>query len=227
MNIFRYIYLKQYYRCLKNNIIFFRNGMLDRKNEIGSNVYLGENTRVLSSHISGNSYISNDSSFSFTYIGKYCSIGPYVKTAVGKHPTKKFVSTHPAFYSADSKKVYKYTYVNQNLFDEHDFIEKTGKKYAIVIENDVWIGANVTLLEGIRIGNGAIVGAGAVVSKDVPEYSIVVGNPARIIRYRFNKNIINKLNDICWWNWSEETIINEIDTFSDISSFMYRMGEEN
>lgn len=78
----------------------------------------------------------------------------------------------------------------------------------IVIENDVWIGATSTIMSGVTIHNGAIVGAGTTVTKDVPPYAIVVGNPGRIIKYRFSENQIKDLLDIKWWEWDEEKIRN-------------------
>lgn len=76
----------------------------------------------------------------------------------------------------------------------------------IVIGNDVWIGANATILGGVYIGNGAIIAAESVVVKDVPAYAVVGGNPARILKYRFNNKICERLNEIKWWNWSENKI---------------------
>jgi serine acetyltransferase len=76
----------------------------------------------------------------------------------------------------------------------------------IIIENDVWIGAKATIMSGVRIGNGAIVAAGSVVSKDVPPYAIVAGNPAKVVKYRFSDEQIKKLLSIAWWNWDEQKI---------------------
>lgn len=78
----------------------------------------------------------------------------------------------------------------------------------IVIENDVWIGATSTIMSGITIHNGAVIGAGTTVTKDVPPYAIVVGNPGRVVNYRFNKDQIKALLDIKWWEWEEEAIRN-------------------
>jgi virginiamycin A acetyltransferase len=79
----------------------------------------------------------------------------------------------------------------------------------IIIENDVWIGAKSTIMSGVKISNGAVVAAGSVVTKDVPPYAIVGGNPAKIIRYRFNDHQIEQLLQISWWDWDEEKIRNE------------------
>ena len=76
----------------------------------------------------------------------------------------------------------------------------------IVIENDVWIGAKSTIMSGVRISNGAIVGACSVVTKDVPPYAIVAGNPAKIVKYRFSEEQIEALLNIAWWNWPEQKI---------------------
>jgi virginiamycin A acetyltransferase len=84
--------------------------------------------------------------------------------------------------------------------------KKIKQKGQILIGNDVWIGNNVILLSGIKIGNGAVIGAGAVVSKDIPPYAVAVGNPIRIIKYRFSEEQIEKLQRIKWWNWDSNRI---------------------
>ena len=76
----------------------------------------------------------------------------------------------------------------------------------ISIENDVWVGATSTIMSGVKISNGAVIGGGSVVTKDVPPYAIVVGNPAKVVKYRFNEEQIDKLLRIAWWDWEEEQI---------------------
>ena len=76
----------------------------------------------------------------------------------------------------------------------------------VIIGNDVWIGMNVTILSGVTIGNGVVIGAQSVISKDVPPYAIVVGNPGRVVRYRFDPATIKELLKISWWDWEEEKI---------------------
>lgn len=80
-----------------------------------------------------------------------------------------------------------------------------------MIENDVWIGHDVTILRGVTIGNGAVIAAKSVVTKNVPPYAIVGGNPAKIIKYRFSKKIVQKLQNIKWWDWSIEKIVENSD----------------
>lgn len=94
----------------------------------------------------------------------------------------------------------------------------------VFIENDVWIGTGAILFSGITIGNGAIVGAFSVVTKDVPPFAVVVGNPAKIVRYRFNTGIRNKLLKIKWWNWDKEKVTSNINDMLDVKSFVKKYG---
>ena len=95
------------------------------------------------------------------------------------------------------------------------------RKGQIIIMNDCWIGSDVTILGGVTVGNGAVVAAGSVVTKDVMPYSIVAGNPAKVIGYRFNESQIEKLNIIRWWNWNHETIVSlSNDIFGDVDEFI-------
>ena len=127
-------------------------------------------------------------------IGKYSSIGHRIKFIAGLNHDSSRVSTYPfheAFEGMQDGSVNNYPESNH---------------YQIVIGNDVWIGADVTLLGGVKIGNGAVIGAGAVVAKDVPPYAVVVGNPARVIKYRFDEATIEWLQKLRWWNWAPEKI---------------------
>ena len=127
-------------------------------------------------------------------IGRYCSISDNVLIGLGHHPID-WVSTSPAFYRGkDSipKDIAKLDYDTQSL--------KT------VIGNDVWIGANVLIKDGITIEDGAIIGMGSVVTKNVPAYSIVAGNPARVIRMRFSDQTIEKMLKIRWWDLDKKQI---------------------
>ena len=98
-------------------------------------------------------------------------------------------------------------------------------KYSLVIGNDVWIGSRVTLIGNITIGDGAIIGAGTVVNKDIPPYAVVAGVPARIIRYRFTEEEIAQLERIAWWNRGEEWIKKHVGLFCDIKKFLERAEE--
>ncbi len=106
--------------------------------------------------------------------------------------------------------------------------KKIRQKGQILIGNDVWIGAGVTLMAGIRIGDGALIGANAVVASDIPPYAIAVGNPARVIRYRFSETQIEKLLKIYWWNWPVEVIRERLDSFKiGIDEFLERYYQDD
>lgn len=169
---------------------------------------IGEDS-VFSGSIGRYSYIGKRSSVS-AEIGRYCSIAGAVNIISGTHPVKNWVSTHPAFYSpaCECGK----SYVNSLLFEENT--PRT------VIGNDVWIGAGAVILGGIKIGDGAIIAAGAVVTKDVEPYAIAGGVPAKLIRYRFEEAEIEKLLEIRWWDKPEEWIAAHAAEFSDIKRFL-------
>ena len=153
------------------------------------------------------SYVNNSSELSYTKIGRYCSIADHVKVCLGNHPTRDFVTTFPAFYY-DTTKELGYTFhqggtsLYKNIFPLSD--EKGN--FQVVIGNDVWIASNVLILGGVKIGDGAIVGAGSVVVKDIEPYSIVAGNPARLIRKRFTQDQIDSLEEMSWWKFPIEKI---------------------
>ena len=154
-------------------------------------------------------YIAGNTSISRTTIGKFCSIGPDCKIGLGKHPTKDFVSTHPVFFS--TLKQAQVTFADRNYFDEFAYI---------IIGNDVWLGANVIVVDGVKIGDGAVVAAGSVVTKDIPPYAIVGGVPAKIIKYRFEKEEIEKLLQLKWWDMDVEYLKENFIKFHNIKSLI-------
>ena len=124
-------------------------------------------------------------------IGKYCSIADGVTFILGGEHRSDWISTYPF----------------SEFFGEGKAIEgHPASKGDIVIGNDVWIGQNASILSGVKIGDGAIVGAYSVVSKDVAAYTIVAGNPARTIRTRFDEKSITALLEACWWELPDEQI---------------------
>ena len=159
------------------------------------------------SYISRNSYVKN------TDIGKFCSIGPNFCSGLGIHPTNG-VSTSPMFYSTLKQNGFSLTEVN-----------KVVESKRVIIENDVFIGANVTILDGVRICNGAIIGAGAVVTKDIPPYAIAVGVPAKVVKYRFEYDQIEQLQEIEWWDF-DQTRLREIEgLFFDLNIFIEKYSK--
>jgi acetyltransferase-like isoleucine patch superfamily enzyme len=158
---------------------------------------IGFNSNFISSKIGFGSYIAENSKFHNTKIGSYCSIGPEVLVIRGNHPSSTFVSTHPSFFSL--RKHIGFTFSEKQLFEEFPKPLQLNEPYTTVIGNDVWIGARVTILDGVKIGNGAIIAAGALVNKDIPPYTIYGGVPAKFIRQRFTNEQINFLEELKWW----------------------------
>lgn len=199
---------------------FGKNTTIDSKAYFEGMNRLGENTWFLNSSIGYASYVSNNSFIKNTVIGRYTCIANDVMTVAGNHPTS-FVSIHPAFYSLAQKP----SYVKQSKFEDFKYLNSE-KKISIEIGNDVWIGSRATILEGVNIGDGAIVAAGAVVTKDIPPYAIVGGVPAKIIRYRFDEETIQKLLKMKWWKKGQEWLQNHADDFGDVKQLFSNAQEE-
>jgi acetyltransferase-like isoleucine patch superfamily enzyme len=166
---------------------------VDKTNSVNRNKIFFPNVEFINSEIGDYSYIARNSIIHNTTIGKFCSIGPNVVVGYGDHPIH-LLSTSPTFYS---EKTDFDIGPNKDLFYGHSKVE---------IGNDVWIGANVFVKNGIKIGNGAIIGAGSVILKDVDPYSITVGVPGKIKSKRFSEDVIFKLEELKWWEWSNEVI---------------------
>lgn len=187
----------------------------------GANI-IDENTKIYKTYIGYGSVIGPNANIDNTVVGKYCSIGPNVKIIRGMHPTSVFVSTSNLFYS--KKKPRGFTYVNRDKFEEYKYADEVNKK-SVIIGNDVWIGNNAMIMEGVTIGDGAIVAAGAIVTKNVEPYSIVAGVPAKVIRYRFDKEEISFLLNLKWWDKGEEWIKQYANEFDSIDRFIKKLQE--
>ncbi len=173
----------------------FSSAIIDEGCSFNNKTKLGYNSRVLSNCVLNNSelgsfsYVGKNCLIQNTIIGKYCSIANNVSIGLGKHPTKHF-TTSPLFYKRNNP--FKINLVDKDLeFSEY---KKT------IVENDVWIGYGAIVMDGIKISNGSIIGAGSIVTKDIPPYAIAVGIPAKIIKFRFDNNKIDKLIKSSWWD---------------------------
>lgn len=195
-----------------NKCRFGKRTTIDSSAQFEGNNLICDDAVFLNSKLGYASYVREKVFIKNAVIGKYCCIAPEVLFVVGRHPVSECISQHPAFYSVNSSTV---SYVNKNIFDEFKYLDKN-KKISFEIGNDVWIGTRAMICEGVRIGDGAIVAAGAVVTKNVPPYAVVGGVPAKVIKYRFDCESINKLLKIKWWDKDSEWIRKRIDRFGDV-----------
>ena len=133
-------------------------------------------------------------------IGKFCQIASGIK-----------IIMNGANHRINSVTTYPFNIMGNGWEKVTPKLEDLPFKGDTIIGNDVWIGQNVTILPGVHIGDGAIIGANSVVTKDIPAYHIAGGNPCKIIRKRFNEELINYLEEIKWWDWEDEKIFKNLE----------------
>jgi hypothetical protein len=174
---------------------------------LGAYCEVGARTILLDVAMGDYSYVVNDGQITCTTIGKFCSIAAMIRINPGNHPMQRASQAH-------------FTYRASAYFpgeaDEAEFFEWR-RSHRVDIGHDVWIGHGAIVLPGRSIGTGAVIAAGAIVTKDVPAYSIVGGNPARIIKRRFPEAICDRLAELAWWDWDHETLRKALPDFRKLS----------
>lgn len=182
-----------------------------RGTHLGKYVKINSGTQIVNGFIGDYSYCGYDCNFLNVEIGKFCCISDNVIIGGATHPMH-FVSMSSVFLShKDSSKI---------KLGSLDYLPKI----KTIIGNDVWIGNRVIIKSGVKIGTGAVIGAGSVVTKDVPDYAVVAGNPAKIVRYRFDEKIIHQLLVSKWWELSEENLRKLSPYFDDPVKFLKEVG---
>jgi acetyltransferase-like isoleucine patch superfamily enzyme len=127
-------------------------------------------------------------------VGNFCSIAHNVNIYLGGNHRIDWVTTYP------------FGHIHQDMFNNFDGIGHPSTKGDVIIGNDVWIGSNVTIMSGVTIGDGAVIANNSHIVKNVNPYSLVGGNPAKLIKYRFTQEQIEKLLEIKWWYWEDDKI---------------------
>lgn len=182
-NVFGKIYRSFFLKKEENKFNYFTKTLLaDRKD-----CFIGEYTY-------GNPEILEWNEGKKLYIGKYCSIATGVKIFLGGNHRVDWFTTYP------------FNIINDNFKNAKDIEGHPSSKGDVVIGNDVWIGYGAVILSGVTIGDGSVIGAYTVVSKNVEPYSIVVGNPMKEVKKRFNNEVIDKLLALKWWEWDVSKI---------------------
>ena len=175
--------------------------------QLGRKIYLAKNVDVRADvKISDYTYCSQGTTvFSNTVIGRYCSIGYNVQIGCPEHPLH-FFTTSPSIYR--NKNIKKHCQWPQN-----DIVAP------VIIGNDVWIGSNAIILQGVTVGDGAVVAAGAVVTHDIPPFSVWGGVPAKCIGKRFERDMEKEISDSEWWN-------HDIEWISDFADRLYQKKDK-
>ena len=196
------------------NIVFQKSCNISDDNFFEGNNNVGG--RIRKSYIGYGTYIVGENSYIHDCkIGRFCSIASNCHIGLGDH-SLHMVSTSPLFYSAHS--LLPEHFLTENIPLPEQVIGDT--KYKVIIGNDVWMGYNVCVKEGVTIGDGAIIGAKSLVTRDIPPYAVAVGTPAKVIKYRFTPEQIQKLLTIKWWDQDLAWIKENIHAFEDVDAFL-------
>jgi acetyltransferase-like isoleucine patch superfamily enzyme len=178
-------------KVMERNVEGFKAHLLariDKSSTVGVYCRLYSRSLLANAIIGDFTYLSPKALVTNCDVGRFCCIGPEaIVGGLGRHPTN-WISSHPVFYSILGQ--VSVCYSDKNYFDE---LPRTK------VGSDVWIGARAIVLDGVTVGDGAIIAAGAIVTKDVAPYAIVGGVPAKLIRYRFDKQVVEELIRLKWW----------------------------
>jgi acetyltransferase-like isoleucine patch superfamily enzyme len=158
---------------------------------------VGSHSTIIRSHVGRYVAMGCYSFMSRSKTGNYCTFGSRVSIGGSNH-THNLVSSHEIAFR-NTAAIYGDTIIESDGYTQN---QEDVHQYHVELGHDVWIGDNVVILPGRKIGTGAVIGAGTIVTSDVPPYSIVVGNPSRVVKYRFSEEIIARLLASCWWDKS-------------------------
>lgn len=181
---------------------------------LGRHVAIGERVVLREVEVGDYSYFERHGEAIYAEIGKFCSIAANVRINALSHPMER-VTTHKVTYRPNE--YFKHAGV------DGEFRERR-RGQAVSIGNDVWIGHGAVVMPGVSIGDGAVVGANAVVTRDVGAYEIVAGTPSRVLRHRFPAEIRAALLDLAWWDWPPEKLALALEDMRslDIAAFIER-----
>ncbi|MGB4780219.1 chloramphenicol acetyltransferase [Microbacterium sp.] len=170
---------------------------------LGAYSEVGEGSRLNNTELGDYSYCDRLCDIANTTVGKFSNVASLVRIGATDHPLDK-ASLHHFLYRSE-----KYW---DDVADDNEWFEKRRSRRT-VIGHDTWIGHGAQVKPDVRIGHGAVIASGAIVTKDVPDYAIVAGVPARIVRFRHIPDVAERLVRLAWWDWSHETLRERLDDF--------------
>lgn len=183
---------------------------------LGRHVAIGERVVLREVAVGDYSYFERHAEAIYTTIGKFCSIAANTRINALEHPVER-LTTHKVSYRPNE--YFRYLGV------DGEFRERRQGK-PVKIGNDVWIGHGAVIMPGVTVGNGAVIGANSVVTRDVDPFEIVAGVPARRLRPRFPREIIDRIEALAWWDWPQERLFEAIPDMQrlPIEEFLERWG---
>lgn len=174
-----------------------------RASRLGRYCEVGARTLLLESELGDYSYIVQDGEVAYTTMGKFCSVASHLRINPGNHPMWRASQAHFTYRAS--------AYWPDEADEESFFDWRRG--HAVSIGHDVWVGHGAVILPGRSVGTGAVIGAGAIVTRDVESWAIVVGNPARLVRHRFDARVRERLLGLAWWDWDHERLRRALPAF--------------
>ncbi len=184
--------------------------------QLGRWTQIGARTRMEETLFGDYSYVMEDCQIIYAEIGNFCSIASQTRINPPNHPTWRATSHHFTYRSSF-----------YDFGEDDEAIFQWRRDHRVIVGHDVWIGHGVTILPGVRVGTGAVIGAGSVVTKEVSPYTIVAGNPAKLIRRRVSEDVEKALMEIQWWHWTHEELSRSLQDFRemDAASFCAKYGK--
>lgn len=175
---------------------------------------IGPNNKIIESRLGDYTYTMDDVTLNYAEVGKFTSIASHVCINPVDHPMDRVTQHHMTYRRA--------AFGFAETDDEDIFNWRRGNR--VTIGHDVWIGHGAIVMKGVHIGTGAVVGSGAIVTKDIEPYSVVVGVPARPLKKRFSREVIDTLLQIAWWDWPRDLLEARFHELNNITAFIKKYG---